>query len=519
MPGFSNGVPGPTPSTTRPNKITENTTGSLMAYALRKVRGAYTGSAVQVRRSSDNATADIGFDTNGNLDTAALLNHCGSGDGFVSIWYDQTATGRNLTQSTAAAQPKIVNAGSLITYKNRPILQFDGTDDEFRTSAFTSAFPNGFTVVFAGASTSYATGATFVNKLAAANDRGAPFKFYVQSSGNNIGRNLIQVSNGSNNTSPADVYQWSAPQDGFNVWSFGANQSAGVPIDVKVWFNGKMVGARTGGNYGETNEAMIVGANTDGSLRLTGTIGEIYINNDYLSDANRINVENDLKDYFGVARTIPQFVFHGDSLTSDNSASTPGAGLNYPEQLRAMIDVNKNYYWRNAAVSGDYLGVTAFSADVRATTTVNANYTGSDLEPDLSGAILICWAGTNDMVLGGVSVSGTYTRLKNYIANRKASGKYSRIAFMTCIPRSNSGNPQTLTRLFPFNDLVRAGWGNGELQALGLTDLIDLQQMPIFSYSGAEYNPVYYYQVDNTHLTPEGYRQVAMYVKAQLRLS
>ena len=45
-------------------------------YSLRKLRSAYTGSAIRVRRSLDNAEADIGFDGT-DLDTTALINHVG----------------------------------------------------------------------------------------------------------------------------------------------------------------------------------------------------------------------------------------------------------------------------------------------------------------------------------------------------------------------------------------------------------------------------------------------------------
>ena len=45
---------------------------AVAAYSLRKVRSAYTGSAINVRRSSDGDTKDIGFDSNGDLDTTAL---------------------------------------------------------------------------------------------------------------------------------------------------------------------------------------------------------------------------------------------------------------------------------------------------------------------------------------------------------------------------------------------------------------------------------------------------------------
>jgi hypothetical protein len=45
------------------------------AYSVRKVRTAYTGSAMEVRRDFDDVTFDVGFDGNGNLDTGSLLTN------------------------------------------------------------------------------------------------------------------------------------------------------------------------------------------------------------------------------------------------------------------------------------------------------------------------------------------------------------------------------------------------------------------------------------------------------------
>ena len=42
--------------------------GSAVAYSLRKLSLAYSGSAIRVRRSSDNAEQNIGFDASGNFD-------------------------------------------------------------------------------------------------------------------------------------------------------------------------------------------------------------------------------------------------------------------------------------------------------------------------------------------------------------------------------------------------------------------------------------------------------------------
>jgi hypothetical protein len=94
--------------------------GATAAYSLRKLRAAYSGFAVRVRRSSDNAAQDIGFDTNGNLDTTSLTSFVGSNSGFVSIWYDQSGNGYNLTQTTSTFQLRIVLDGVLDTLNGKP---------------------------------------------------------------------------------------------------------------------------------------------------------------------------------------------------------------------------------------------------------------------------------------------------------------------------------------------------------------------------------------------------------------
>lgn len=98
------------------------------AYSVRLLRSAYTGSAIRVRRSSDNTESDIGF-SGGNLDTTALTSFCGSGNGFVTTWYDQSGNGYNATQSTAANQPQIFSSGLIINVNSKPSLLTDGTND------------------------------------------------------------------------------------------------------------------------------------------------------------------------------------------------------------------------------------------------------------------------------------------------------------------------------------------------------------------------------------------------------
>jgi hypothetical protein len=106
------------------------------AYSVRKLRTAYTGSAIRVRRSSDNTEQDIGFTALGGLDTTTLTSFCSGTNGFVTTWYDQSGNARNATQSTATYQPQIVSSGSVLLYGSKPTMQFDGLNDFMVSSQF-----------------------------------------------------------------------------------------------------------------------------------------------------------------------------------------------------------------------------------------------------------------------------------------------------------------------------------------------------------------------------------------------
>ena len=108
-------------------------TGAAAAYSLRKLRTAYTGDAVEVYNGS--SYADIGFDGSGELDTTALASHCGSNDGFVSKWYDQSGNSNDATQAATGQMPKIYDGATtgVVTEgsagNEKPAVEFDGSDD------------------------------------------------------------------------------------------------------------------------------------------------------------------------------------------------------------------------------------------------------------------------------------------------------------------------------------------------------------------------------------------------------
>ena len=124
-----------------PDLLLNDYDGAAAAYSLRLLDKSYSGSAVRVRRASDNAEQDIAF-ANNELDTATLETFASGTDAFVTTWYDQSGNGNDAAQATASAQPKIVSSGSTILENGKAAVQFDGSDDNLNTSAFemTSAF-------------------------------------------------------------------------------------------------------------------------------------------------------------------------------------------------------------------------------------------------------------------------------------------------------------------------------------------------------------------------------------------
>ena len=109
---------------TVPSYFLATHTGAQAAYSLRKLSSTAT-TAITVENSSG-TTADIGFDSNGDLDTSALTTHCGSNYGRVSKWWDQSGNNRHMEQSTAASRPYIVDgSGNVITTTTNSIPTLD----------------------------------------------------------------------------------------------------------------------------------------------------------------------------------------------------------------------------------------------------------------------------------------------------------------------------------------------------------------------------------------------------------
>ena len=154
-------------------------TSSHHAYSLRKLRTAYGGFCLRVRRTAITSTeVNVSFDSNntislnspityasGTATTATTLGQFAAIAGygaadvgvtanqniFVVTWYDQSGNGKNPTQGTAGNQPRLVNAGNLETSGGKVSVRFVKTSTNFLNLNDNTANINNMSSYFVGA--------------------------------------------------------------------------------------------------------------------------------------------------------------------------------------------------------------------------------------------------------------------------------------------------------------------------------------------------------------------------------
>lgn len=95
----------------------------LAGFSSRLLRSDYAGFSTQVRRSSDNMNADIGFEDSFDFDVPAFNAHVGGGTGSCRTWYDQF-NANDALNAVNLQQPLI---GTINGSFNRPSYFYEGT--------------------------------------------------------------------------------------------------------------------------------------------------------------------------------------------------------------------------------------------------------------------------------------------------------------------------------------------------------------------------------------------------------
>ena len=239
------------------------------AFSLRKIVTSYNGYAIQIESAS--LTQDIGFNSDGTLDTGSIASFAGSGDAFVKIWYDQSGNNNHMSQSSATFQPKVYSGslGSVILENGKPALQFDGIDDTL-VSSFSSTQP--LTSLLVAKSLTNATATRFIL------GDGDVRLVYT-----NAGSDFLAYAGGA---TPS-----------FNA--FNTNQNL-----FFTYVSGSS--SRLGFNGGTLSSTTNLGSNTLGSLSIGG--GTVYVEGTYQevviykSDqtTNRSKIEGNINTYYNI---------------------------------------------------------------------------------------------------------------------------------------------------------------------------------------------------------------------------
>jgi len=274
------------------------TTDAKQAYSLRGLTTSYlhsTGAGkpamyavIRVRRSSDNTESDIPYNsTTFNLDTAALKAFAGTGDAFVTKWYDQSGNDIDAVQTVAASQPRIVKAGVIDRKNNVPTIYFGSTPFNYiflTTTPFTG-FNNGVSIFAAAGAEGdwpYTAGSQLVSKTSGGQP--GPFAFN--------GMNFV-VGDASRQTTQAHNLNATT---GFAVFGFtGALATAPV-----AYTNG--VASTNAANlpqaFNDAGTAVIIGSNAEGNGRLAGWISEMVLFPQVTADADRAAITSNQIAYY-----------------------------------------------------------------------------------------------------------------------------------------------------------------------------------------------------------------------------
>jgi hypothetical protein len=199
---------------------------------------------------------------------------------YATTWYDQSGSGNDATQATAAAQPLLVRAGVTNTENGKAALSFDGTDDwlDLDTSSFDIGSLSSFGVLAlnqtGGSMMGVALGSYFSNK-----------RFYAP-----------YVTGGNFNFG----YGTS-----FTLFPSAADTDQHLHTLIAGSVLGGVEGFRDGSSQGTTSllsgndtSTRGIGGRSDG-FNWDGTVQEVIVYDSDQSD-NRYDIESSINDYYNI---------------------------------------------------------------------------------------------------------------------------------------------------------------------------------------------------------------------------
>lgn len=261
----------------------------LYAYSLRRVVPGYNGPAIRVRNGSVTGSPqfDVGFAAGtDNLDTVALLlAMSATNTGYVTTFYDQNGSGKNMITTVPAREPIIVNTGKVLVTKAGP----NGT-----IRPATRWGLNFCGMQIQGVSIQVANLSTFIvcsNNTSTATQRGIVMSGYIYPRVN-AGATDNFFYNGANR-----IFLGNTSLD-TKIYS-----NLSTTTEAFAWKNNSLIGSYTGNGSGITTTVVIgINLGTGGEL-FNGTIQEILF---YAGDlapsglTSRSSITTNAMNYYGI---------------------------------------------------------------------------------------------------------------------------------------------------------------------------------------------------------------------------
>jgi len=256
------------------------------AYSLRSFDADADPNVVNVRRSSDGATSDF---TASEVSDGTLVAWVGAGnDGHVTTWYDQSGT-NHANQSTASRQPKIVDAGTLVTVGGLAALDFDGAFDYLFNDSVASSFtgndiPISIFTCFKETASSYSDIVSLSNGAL-----------------NNPLKRLFRINGYSRYDQRDDAATFISPIGDFGLTNQILNSVTSTGNSVNLYEQGVLKASDTTDFGNVTLNRFSIGALRRSTVDapMNGQIQEIVVF-DTDQSSNRTGIENNINDHFDI---------------------------------------------------------------------------------------------------------------------------------------------------------------------------------------------------------------------------
>lgn len=280
-------------------------TNLAAVFSLRKAVSGYAGKAVNVRRSSDNTTLDIGFagPAGNDFDSVAAQTFAGSSTLYVTKWYDQSGA---LQCSAATCDASQVNSPPQQT---QPTLSF-GLTGHNPGVCFGGQYNNAFFSLLVAGGILGLTGDQTIGAVVDSYSSLLGQVIQDYDTGTALGW-AFGVGNAAGTTRSATY--WSSTKAAFinETTNLFAKQAERISItrttgSVQFYVNGVASGSAVagGGNSAATTQHLTLGAAaTSGGSNFNGCMHEVYAYSAALSSPNLALLDASESNYFPQANS------------------------------------------------------------------------------------------------------------------------------------------------------------------------------------------------------------------------